>query len=58
MNEIRLDRVSEFKYLKYILGESGIDVAECHSKEASGRKVAGATRSLVKVRGLQFECAA
>ena len=41
MNEIRLDRVSEFKYLKYILGESGIDVAECHRKEASGRKVAG-----------------
>ena len=37
------------------MDESGTDVAECHRKVASGRKVAGAIRSLVNVRGLQLE---
>ena len=29
----------------------------CRGKVASGKKVAGAIRSMVSARGLQFECA-
>ena len=43
----RLEKVSQFKYLDSVLDESGTDVVECHRKVASGRKVAGATRSIV-----------
>ena len=39
------------------MGESGTDEAECHRKVASGRRVAGAIRSLVNARGLQLEFA-
>ena len=39
-----------------ILDESGTGVAECRLKVASGRKVAGAFRSLVNAKGLQLEC--
>ena len=48
---MRFERVSEFKYLGGMLYESNTDVAECHRKEASGRKVAGAIRYLVNARG-------
>ena len=45
----------------YILGmclnESGTDEAECSRKVASGRRVAGAIRSLINARSLQLECA-
>ena len=54
---IRLEHVSEFKYLWCILDESGTCGAECSRKVASGRKVAGAIRSLVNARDLQLECA-
>ena len=54
---IRLDHVSEFKYLRCILDESGIDGSECSKKVASGIKVAGALRSLVNTMNLQLECA-
>ena len=37
--------------------ESSTDGAECSRKVASGRRVAGAIRSLVNVRDLQLECA-
>ena len=57
VNGIRLAYVSEFKYLGCVLGESRTDEAECNSKVASGRRVAGAVRSLVNARSLQFECA-
>ena len=42
-----------------VLDESGTgtDVAKCSRKVASGRRVAGAIRSLVKARDLQLECA-
>ena len=40
-----------------VLDESGTDGAECSRKVASGRRVAGAMRSLVNARGLQLECA-
>ena len=40
-----------------VLDESGTDGAECSRKVASGRRVAGAIRSLVNARDLQFECA-
>ena len=53
---IRLEHVSEFKYLGCVLDESGIDGAEGSRKLASGRMVAGAIRSLVNANHLQFEC--
>ena len=37
---IRLEHVSEFKYLGYVLDESGMNGAECSRKVASGRRVA------------------
>ena len=47
----RLENVSKFKLLGFVLDESGTDEAEC-----SGRRVAGAIRSLVNARSLQLEC--
>ena len=44
-----MERVSKFKYLKYVLDESGAGVTECC------RKVA--IRSLVNARGLYLEYA-
>ena len=55
VNRIRLDVVSEFKYLGCVLDESGRDEAECCMKVASPRKAAGAIRSLVNAMGLKFE---
>ena len=54
---IRLKHISEFRYLGCVLDELGTDGAECSKKAASGRKVAGAIRSLVNARDLQFDCA-
>ena len=42
---IRLEHVSEFKYLKRVLDESATDGAECSRKLASGRRVTGAVKS-------------
>ena len=53
---IHLEHASEFKYLGCLLDESGIDGAECNRKVASGRRVAGAIRSLVNAKDLQLEC--
>ena len=44
MGGAQLEQVSEFKYLGYVLDESG------------ARKVAGAIRPQVSARGLQLEC--
>ena len=49
--------VLEFKYLGCVLNESGIDEIKCSRKVESGRRVAGAIRSLVNARDLQLECA-
>ena len=49
--------VSEFKYLRCILEESGTDGAECSRKVVSGRRVTGDIRSFVKAKDLQLECA-
>ena len=57
VNEIRLEHISEFKYLGCILDEAGTDEAECSREFASGRRVAGAIRSLVNARSLWLECA-
>ena len=54
---IGLEHISEFKYLGCVLNKSGTDGAECSQKVTSGRRVAGATRSLVNSRDLQLECA-
>ena len=51
-----LEQVSEFKYLGYLLDERGTDDAECGRKVASGRRVAGAIKSLVNTKGLSMEC--
>ena len=53
---IRFANVSEFKYLECVLDESDTDGAECSRKVTSGRKVAGAIRSLVNARDFQLEC--
>ena len=45
------------KYLGCALDESGTDVAKYCRKVVSGRKDAGAIRSLGNARGLQLECA-
>ena len=42
---MRLEHVSEFKYLGCVMNESGTDEAECRRKVASGRRVTGAIRS-------------
>ena len=52
-----LEHDSIFKYLECVLDEAGTDRAQCSRKVASGRRVAGAIRSLVNMRDLQIECA-
>ena len=54
---IHLKHVSELKYMGCVLDKLGTDETECSRKEASGRRVAGAIRSLVHARYLQLECA-
>ena len=41
--------------MECVLNESGTDEAECSRKMESGRRVAGAIRSLVNARSLQLE---
>ena len=53
---IRLEHVSEFKYLGCVLKESDKNGADYCRKVASGRRVASAIRSLVNARDLQVEC--
>ena len=57
VDRIRLEHVSEFKYLGCVLDKSGTDEAECSRKVESGKRIAGAIKSLVNARNLQFECA-
>ena len=52
----QFEQVSEFKYLGYMMNDKGTDDAECGRKVSSGRKVAGAIKSLVNVKGLSIEC--
>src|SRR5678815_2137286 len=53
----QLEQVFEFKYLGYMLDEKETDDAECSRKAVNSRKVAGAIKSLVNVKGLSLECA-
>ena len=41
VEEMRLEHVSEFKYLGCVLDESGTDEEQCSRKVASGGRVAG-----------------
>ena len=50
-----MEHMSQFKYFRCVLDESDRDAAECCRKVAIGRKVAGAIRSLVNARSLQFD---
>ena len=50
-------QVSEFIYLECNLSESRHIAVEYCMKVANGRKVAGAIKTLVNVRGLQLQCA-
>ena len=52
---IRLEHVSESKYLECILDKSGTDGAECSRKLVSRRRVTGTIKSLVN--DMQLECA-
>ena len=52
VDEIRLEYFSEFKYLGYVLDDSGIDRAECNRKVVSEKRIAGAFRSLPSGDGL------
>ena len=54
---IHLEHALEFKYLGYVLYRPGTYETECSMKVASGRRVAGAIRSLVNARDLQLEFA-
>ena len=57
VDRMRLEYMSEFKYLGCILDESSTDEAECRKKVSSEKRVAGAIRSLVNARGLKLKCA-
>ena len=57
VNGMRLEHVSELKYLGCVLDESLTDEAECNRKVVGGRRVSGAIRYLVNARSLHFECA-
>ena len=46
MDGARLEQVSELKYFRCVLDESSTDISECSRKVASGKKVAGAIRSV------------
>ena len=51
---IRLEHVSEFKYLGCVLNDESVRDEPTYSREiASGRKVAGVIRSLVNDKDLQ-----
>ena len=39
VDETRLEQASEFKYLRYVLDESGTDVAQCNRKVVIERKI-------------------
>ena len=54
---VRLEHVSKFKYFGCVLDETGTDGTKCSRKVVSGRRVAGAIRSLVNSRDLHIECA-
>ena len=54
---IRLQHISEFKYLGCVLDESGTDGGECSRKVVSVWRVAGSFRFLVNDRDLQLEFA-
>ena len=54
---IRLEHVSEFKYLGCVFDASGANGAECSRKVGSKGRIAGTIRSLVNARDLQLECA-
>ena len=47
--------MSELKYFGCVLNESGTNVTEFFRKVMSGRKYAGAIRSLVNATGLQLQ---
>ena len=47
VDRMRLEHISGFIYLGYVLDESSTDEAEYHGKVASGRRVAGAIIFLV-----------
>ena len=55
VEEVRLENVSEFKYLGCVLVGAGTDGAECSRKVENGRRTAGNIRSLVNARDLQIE---
>ena len=51
-----MEHVQEFNYLGSVLDGSSTNGPEFPKKVASGRKSAGAIRTLVNIRSLQFQC--
>ena len=54
---IRLEHVSQFKYLACFLDESGTNEVEYSRQVASGIRIVIAVRYLGNARSLQLECA-
>ena len=52
---IRLEHVSEFKYLGCVLDKSSANGAKCSSKGSNGKRIEGPIRILVNARDLQHE---
>ena len=53
---MRLEHMSEFKYFRCVLDESGTDEVEYCRKLWSGSKAVGTIRYLVNASDLQLEC--
>ena len=55
VDEVRLEHVSEYKYLGCVLDKAGTDGAERSMMVIIGRRVTGAIRSVINARDLQTE---
>ena len=52
-----LGNASKFKYLRFVVAESGTSRTECWGNWVSGKKIAGVMRPLVNGRGFRLEYA-
>ena len=51
------DEQGDFKYVWCVLGKSGTELTKCSWNIVSGKRVTGATRSLVNANDMQLKCA-
>ena len=57
VDRMRLEHVSEFKFLGCVLDDLGTDEGKYSRKVVNRRRVAGAIKYLVNAMSLQLECA-